>query len=78
MSVTKEQVKAGIEVIRSVGDAIRDLGRVPSGELYARLMGYLTMQDFNNILDVLKGAGLIKIIHHEIVWVGGQKCSQSK
>ena len=56
-------------MVQAVGDAIRDLGRVPSGHLYARLMGHFTLEQYGAIIDVLKRAGLVREECHELIWV---------
>ena len=59
-----------------MADAIRDaaavspLGGVPSGELYARLMGVIGIDSYKRLLDSLEGAGLIKAKGHLITWIG--------
>ncbi len=35
----KAEAKAAIQVVMAVGDAIRELGSIPSGHLYAQLIG---------------------------------------
>ena len=55
----------------TVGDAIRELGSVPSGHLYARLMGHLSLEEFNEIISTLVRAGLVRRdANHLLVWAG--------
>lgn len=72
---TREQVKAAIEMVMAVGDTIRDLGSVPSGELYARLMGHMTLNTYNMLIERLKGAGVVKEEAHLLTWTGPAKKS---
>ena len=57
--VTKQTYDAVLATICAVTDAIRDLGSVPSGELYARLMDRMSLQAYQGILDALTRARLI-------------------
>lgn len=59
-----------VEVSRAVSEAIRDAGRVPSGTLYAAVMGMMTLTTYQRILDLLKEAKLIKEEAHELIWIG--------
>jgi hypothetical protein len=69
--VTKDQVKAAMAVVLAVGEAIRDLGEVPSGHLYAQLMGRFSLAEYEKIIDTLIGAGLVeKSPMHVLKWVG--------
>ena len=77
-AATPQQVMAALETVRAIGEAIRDLtelnGGVPSGELYAHLMGAgMNLADYNYVLDVLKNAKVIKIENHYITWTGTEK-----
>jgi hypothetical protein len=68
-----DQLKAALEIMMAVADAIRDLGRVPSGHLYARLMGHMSLETYNVIIERLKGAGMIEEKNHELIWIGPKK-----
>lgn len=52
---TSEQEKA-LEVVRIVAEAIREAGTMPSGILYANLMGYMSLGTYEGILGTLKRA----------------------
>lgn len=67
---TKEQVTAGIRMAAAVGEAIRDLGSVPSGHLYARLMGHMSLDTYNGLIGILKKANLVEESNHVLTWVG--------
>jgi len=68
-TLTKEQVKAGIEIIKAVADAIRAVKEVPSGELYARTMSHLSLQDYESIIGTLKRAGLVQEENNLLKWI---------
>lgn len=62
--------KKALEMIEIIGDAIRELGSVPSGHLFVRVQPYLDIQSYQNILTLLEGAGKIRIKNHLITWIG--------
>ena len=70
MSVTKEHVQAAIRITQAVAEAIRELKEVPSGQLYSRLMSVLSLSQYNQIIDVLKKAGVVSESNHLLKWIG--------
>jgi hypothetical protein len=70
-TVTNTEVKAAFGILQAVAEAIRELGEVPSGHLYANLMSKLTLAQFEQVLGVLKGAGLVRESNaHLLTWIG--------
>lgn len=53
-----------------IADAIKELGSVPSGHLYAQVMAHMNLQTYQVIIDTLKGAKLVTVKNHLIEWVG--------
>jgi hypothetical protein len=70
MATTKEQVGAAITAIKAIADAIRELGEVPSGHLYAQLMGKMSLADYTKVIDILKGATLVSESGNLLKWIG--------
>ncbi len=70
MTITKEQVSAAIRTTQAVAEAIRELKEVPSGQLYSRLMSVLSLSQYNQIIDVLKKAGVVSESNHLLKWIG--------
>lgn len=68
--VQTEQEKAALQVIAAVADAIRELKEVPSGHLYAHLMGRMSLESYNKIISILKDAGMITERNHVLRWIG--------
>ena len=68
MSITQET--AAVQFIAAIADAIRDLGEIPSGHLYARLMDRMDLRTYNAVIETLKRAELIEVKQHLITWVG--------
>lgn len=69
MSNAAEVTKA-IMVASVVGDAIRELGSVPSGHLYANLMGHMDLDTYNGCIKILKQADLVEERNNVLRWVG--------
>ena len=68
--MNKSEAKAAVAVVAAVGEAIRGLGSVPSGHLYAQLMGKMNLDQYNQVIGILKRAGLVSESFHELKWVG--------
>jgi hypothetical protein len=67
---TKDEVLAGLMAVKAVADTIKELGSVPSGHLYAALMGKLNFESYMHIIEILKGAGLVReTMAHELEWI---------
>jgi len=67
---TPQQISAALAITAAVGDAIRELGSVPSGMLYVRVMDRMTIEVFTKIIDALKGAGLVTESRDVLTWAG--------
>jgi hypothetical protein len=65
-----QSTSAALMIVRHVGVAIRDLGSVPSGHLYAQLMGILTLDQYNAIINTLKKAGMVSESGNLLTWIG--------
>lgn len=59
-----------VQIIAAISEAIRGLKSVPSGHLYAQVMGHMTLDTYNGILGILTRAGLIEVKNHLITWTG--------
>ena len=72
----KQQISAALQIVHAVGEAIQELGSVPSGTLYARLMGRMRLDRHEQIIGLLKTAGLVEESpDHMLTWVGPQVAS---
>ena len=69
IATSQNDVKAALGILRAVADAIRELGEVPSGHLYAHLMSKLSLEQYEPVIAVLKQAGLITESNHLLTWV---------
>lgn len=59
---------AALQTVVAVGDAIRSLKTVPSGVLYAQLMGHLTLDQYHAIIAALVDAGVVIEQNHLLTW----------
>lgn len=64
------QTEAAVQTVVVVAEAIRELREVPSGHLYARVMGRMSMGTYETTIRLLKGAGLVEEKSHVLRWVG--------
>ncbi len=70
-SPTKAQMLSGVDAVLAVSEAIRQAHQLPSGVLYAHLLGIVSMEGYLMALGILKRAGLIEIgASHMIRWIG--------
>lgn len=65
----KQQINAAIEAISAIGRVIRDVKRIPSGHLYAQLMGVLSLEKYEGAIAILKKGNLIKEESNELIWI---------
>ena len=65
------KVDVTVRIVRAVAEVIRELGEVPSGHLYARLMGVLSLDQYQQVVSVLVRAGLVRSQHDCLTWIGG-------
>lgn len=70
MQVIQAQLAAGMEIIRAIADAIRELKSVPSGHLYARLCGNMSLSEYQQIIGILQRSKVIVVEpSHLIRWI---------
>jgi hypothetical protein len=68
---TSDEIRAGVQAVLVVSEAIRELGEVPSGHLYAQLMpAGISLETFGRIVGILRNAGLVEERGHLLRWVG--------
>lgn len=71
------QQKATLNAVKALADCIRELGSVPSGHLYATVMEYMSLEQYQAFVDALKGADLVREEpSHLLVWIGPQQAPQ--
>lgn len=71
--VDQKSKRAVVQAIAAVGEAIRELGSVPSGHLYANLSDMMSLNTYNGIIGALVAAKYVKLSGHELTWIGEVK-----
>lgn len=73
MKPTVAQVEAYIEICRTIAEAVKEAGEfgIPSGHVYAMLIGTMSLQTYEGIIDKLKGAGLIREDNSHLLYYVG-------
>jgi len=67
----QQQIFAALQIVHAVGEAIQELGSVPSGTLYARLMDQMRLDRYEQIIGLLKTARLVEESNeHLLTWIG--------
>jgi len=61
---------AKVEILKAVASTIKDLGSVPSGHLYAQLMGRMSLSSYEGMIATLKRLGLVEEKNHLLTYVG--------
>lgn len=70
MSKTSETL-AAVRVAHAIAESIRELGEIPSGHLYARLMGIMDLRQYEQFIDILIDARLVeRTPAHRLRWIG--------
>ncbi len=71
MPPTKDQLTAALMATMAVAEAIREIGTVPSGTLYAQLCGKISIEVYEKIIGTLKNTGLVaESQSHLLTWTG--------
>jgi hypothetical protein len=55
---------------------IRELGSIPSGHLYALLMGDMSLDTYNGLIDLLKRTHMVAEKNHMLTWIGPRAGAQ--
>ena len=73
MSATTDnkQIAAAAGMAAAIAEAIRGMGSVPSGLIYAHLMGQMSLESYEAILALLIRSGVVRREpSHLLVWIG--------
>jgi len=73
------KVKAAFKATAALAEAIRDLGSVPSGHLYATVMGHMDLQTYESFIQHLVGAKLVRQDpSYLLTWIGPEEGEESE
>lgn len=68
---TRAQHRAALSVILALTEAIRQLGSIPSGHLYAQVCSHMDLQTYTSFIERIKGSGLVtETMGGMLTWVG--------
>jgi hypothetical protein len=67
---TREDMRAGLQIMMAVAETIREAGEVPSGVLYAGLIGRIDIHGYTKLIGILKNSGLVEEQAHLLRWIG--------
>ena len=67
--VTKEQLGDAITML-AIAESIQQLGEVPSGHLYAAVMGSTDLLTYERVVGLLVRSGLVARRGDLLIWVG--------
>lgn len=67
----KQQAKSFLMATMAIAEAVRELGSVPNGHLYARLCDKIDIQTYNRIICKLVSAKLVENRYDLLTWIGG-------
>ena len=70
--MTKEQATDILrQIVKAILDTIKEAGEMgaPSGPVYAALMGHMTIDTYNQIIEGLIAAKKIRRSNHVLYWV---------
>ena len=69
MQTTTTPAAKALLIIRTVADAIREAGSIPSGHLYAMLMTYgCSLSQYESIIGILVESGRVEKRGDLLVW----------
>jgi hypothetical protein len=68
------QVEAALQAVRvahAVAEVIRNVGEIPSGHLFAQVMGVMDLRQYEQVIDLLVDARLVeRMPSHLLRWIG--------
>jgi len=68
--ISKEKAKATVLIAKTVADAIKEAGEIPSGHLYSILMGVMDLGQYQALIDIFKEAGVVnETPNHLLQWI---------
>jgi hypothetical protein len=74
IQITEAQKEAIAGILAELGKIIREKGSIPSGHLYAQLMGVISLEKYEQYISLLIKMNLIrKEPSHLLVWIGEKK-----
>jgi hypothetical protein len=57
------------EVVDAIAETIKEFKEIPSGHLYANLMGYMDLNTYQTLIKYMELKDWIKIEYNLITWI---------
>ena len=68
--MTAEQAHKLIEFMGAIASLIKEVKEIPSGHLYAQLMGKMSLDQYQNMIETLQKAGLVSLKNDLLTYTG--------
>ena len=68
--ITPEHLKLAIELVRAMAETVKAKKEIPSGHMYAMMMGTLDLDQYQKAEGFLLRTGLVKKEGDLLKWVG--------
>ena len=68
--MTTEQAQKLIEFMGAIASLIKEVKTIPSGHLYAQLMGKMSLDQYQNMIATLQKAGLVSLKNDLLTYTG--------
>ena len=69
-TMTTEQAHKLIEFMGAIASLIKEVKEIPSGHLYAQLMGKMSLDQYQNMIATLQKAGLVSLKNDLLTYIG--------
>lgn len=64
------ETAAVLDLVATIGYAIREAGQIPSGHLYAMLCGKMDLRQYNSLINLLKRTKMVREDSYLLTWIG--------
>ena len=69
-TMTTEQAYKLIQFMGAIASLIKEVKSIPSGHLYAQLMGKMSLDQYNDLIATLQNAGLVSLKNDLLTYTG--------
>ena len=66
----EEKMKAAVQIMKAVAESIKEVGSIPSGHLYAQLMGKMSLGSYEKMICAMQRMQIIRVEDHLITYAG--------
>lgn len=66
--MTSDEIKTALAYVKAIAEAIKEAKEIPSGHLYAVLMDKMNIDQYNQLIGILKRTGLVTEDNHLLKW----------